>query len=86
MNIGAKTLGLTICNDLFYKITRHEVDATKKLALEVVEEDTIHRSRWSHLKTKYGGHLLIAVGKDENDRYFHLVIAIVETETKDSWR
>nr|KYP31811.1 hypothetical protein KK1_047682 [Cajanus cajan] len=39
-----------------------------------------------HLKTKYGGQLLIAVGRDGNDQYFPLAFAVVETETKDSWR
>jgi hypothetical protein len=39
-----------------------------------------------HLKTKYGGQLLIAVGRDPNDQYFPLAIGVVETETKESWR
>ncbi|KAK2427488.1 hypothetical protein QL285_026063 [Trifolium repens] len=39
-----------------------------------------------HLKTKYGGQLLIAVGRDPNDQYFPLAFGIVETETKESWR
>ncbi|XP_031124308.1 uncharacterized protein LOC116027018 [Ipomoea triloba] len=38
-----------------------------------------------HLKTKFGGQLLIAVGIDGNDSIFPLVYAIVEGETKDSW-
>ncbi|RDY03099.1 hypothetical protein CR513_13352, partial [Mucuna pruriens] len=29
-----------------------------------------------HLKTKYGGQLLIVVGRDENDQYFHLVVVV----------
>jgi hypothetical protein len=39
-----------------------------------------------HLKTKYGGQLLIAVGRDPNDQYFPLAFGVVETETKESWR
>ena len=38
-----------------------------------------------HLKTKYGGQLLIAVGRDPNDQYFPLAFGIVETECKTSW-
>lgn len=39
-----------------------------------------------HLKTKYGGQLLIAVGRDPNDQYYPLAFAVVENETKESWR
>jgi hypothetical protein len=39
-----------------------------------------------HLKTKYGGQLLIAVGRDPNDQYFPLAFGVVETETTESWR
>ncbi|XP_029129899.1 uncharacterized protein LOC114916709 [Cajanus cajan] len=39
-----------------------------------------------HLKTKYGGQLLVAIGRDPNDQYFPLAFVVVETETKDSWR
>ncbi|XP_058774772.1 uncharacterized protein LOC131649041 [Vicia villosa] len=39
-----------------------------------------------HLKTKYGGQLLIAVGRDPNDQYFPLAFGVVETETKESWK
>ena len=39
-----------------------------------------------HLKSKYGGQLLIAIGRDPNDQYFPLAFAVVETETKESWR
>ncbi|XP_058734066.1 uncharacterized protein LOC131605767 [Vicia villosa] len=39
-----------------------------------------------HLKTKYGGQLLIVVGRDPNDQYFPLAFGVVETETKESWR
>ena len=39
-----------------------------------------------HLKTQYGGQLLVAVGRDPNDQYFPLAFAVVETECKDSWR
>ncbi|XP_058767340.1 uncharacterized protein LOC131641032 [Vicia villosa] len=39
-----------------------------------------------HFKTKYGGQLLIAVGRDPNDQYFPLAFGVVETETKESWR
>jgi len=38
-----------------------------------------------HLKTKYGGQLLVAVGRDPNGQYFPLAFGVVETETKDSW-
>ncbi|XP_058756990.1 uncharacterized protein LOC131630222 [Vicia villosa] len=39
-----------------------------------------------HLKTQYGGQLLIAVARDPNDQYFPLAFGVVETETKESWR
>lgn len=39
-----------------------------------------------HLKTKHGGILLAAVGRDANEQYFPLAFAVVESETKDSWR
>jgi hypothetical protein len=39
-----------------------------------------------HLKTKYGGTLLIAVGRDPNDQYFPLAFGVCQTETKESWR
>ncbi|XP_019184805.1 PREDICTED: uncharacterized protein LOC109179765 [Ipomoea nil] len=38
-----------------------------------------------HLKTKFGGQLLTAIGIDGNDSIFPLAYAIVEGETKDSW-
>jgi hypothetical protein len=37
-----------------------------------------------HLKTKYGGQMLIAVSRDPNDQYFPLAFGVVETETKES--
>jgi len=39
-----------------------------------------------HLKTKYGGTLLIVAGRDPNDQYFPLAFGVCETETKESWR
>ncbi|XP_058729589.1 uncharacterized protein LOC131601732 [Vicia villosa] len=39
-----------------------------------------------HLKTKYGGQLLIAVGRNPNDQYFPLAFGVVGTETKESWK
>lgn len=39
-----------------------------------------------HLKTKFGGQLLVAVGRDPNDQYFPFAFGVVETETKESWR
>jgi hypothetical protein len=39
-----------------------------------------------HLKSKYGGQLLIAVGRDPNDQYLLVAFAVVETETKETWR
>ncbi|XP_050258855.1 uncharacterized protein LOC126703829 [Quercus robur] len=38
-----------------------------------------------HLKTKTGGQLMCAVGRDPNDEYFPFAYAVVEAETKDSW-
>jgi hypothetical protein len=35
-----------------------------------------------HLKSKYGGQLLIVVGRDSNDQYLSVAFAVVETETK----
>jgi len=39
-----------------------------------------------HLKTKYGGQLLPAVGRDPNDQYFPLAFGVVEVESKGSWK
>ena len=39
-----------------------------------------------HLKNKYGGQLLIAVGRDPNDQYLPIAFAMVETESKETWR
>lgn len=38
-----------------------------------------------HLKNKYGGIILIVVGRDPNDQYLPLAFAVVETESKDTW-
>ena len=38
-----------------------------------------------HLKTKTGGRLMCAVGRDPNDEYFPFAYAVVEAETKDTW-
>jgi hypothetical protein len=38
-----------------------------------------------HIKHKYGGILLIAVGRDPNDQYLPLAFGVVETESKDTW-
>ena len=38
-----------------------------------------------HLKTKTGGQLMCAVGRDPNDEYFPFAYAVVEAETKDTW-
>ena len=40
----------------------------------------------SHLKTSYGGQLLVAVGRDPNDQYFSLAFAVVENECKETLR
>lgn len=37
-----------------------------------------------HLKTRYGGHVLVIVARDPNDQYYPLAFGVVETETKDS--
>jgi len=39
-----------------------------------------------HLKTQYGGILLVAVGRDANDQYYPLAFGVVENETNDAWR
>lgn len=39
-----------------------------------------------HIKTKFGGHILVAVGIDPNDRIFPIAMGIVEVETKQSWK
>ncbi|XP_020985320.1 uncharacterized protein LOC107462923 [Arachis duranensis] len=38
-----------------------------------------------HLKGDHGQQLLVAVGRDPNDNYFSIAVAVVEAETKDSW-
>ena len=37
-----------------------------------------------HLKTTYGGQLLVAVGRDPNDQYYPLAFAAVENECKET--
>lgn len=37
-----------------------------------------------HLKTQYGGQLLLTIVRDSNDQYFPLAFAVVETETKEN--
>ncbi|XP_039683818.1 uncharacterized protein [Medicago truncatula] len=39
-----------------------------------------------HLKTMYGGILLVTVGRDANDQYYPLAFGVVENETNDAWR
>ncbi|XP_058733667.1 uncharacterized protein LOC131605311 [Vicia villosa] len=39
-----------------------------------------------HLKTQYGGQLLVAIARDSNDQYDPLAFGVVETETKDNWK
>ncbi|CAN6357141.1 unnamed protein product [Urochloa humidicola] len=39
-----------------------------------------------HIKTKFGGHLLTAVGMDPNDCIFPVAMAVVEVECKASWK
>ena len=38
-----------------------------------------------HLKTKTGGQLMCAVGRDPNNEYFHFTYAVIEAETKETW-
>jgi len=38
-----------------------------------------------HLKTKYGGIMLIAVGIDPNDCIYPIALAIVEVESLATW-
>lgn len=38
-----------------------------------------------HLKVGYGGQLLVAVGKDENEDLFPIAYVVVEAKYKDSW-
>ncbi|KAL3508263.1 hypothetical protein ACH5RR_027664 [Cinchona calisaya] len=38
-----------------------------------------------HLKDKFGGHLMHAVGRDGNNQMYPLAMAWVESECKDSW-
>lgn len=40
---------------------------------------------WCNMKNKYGGILLIIIGRDHNDQYFPTAFGVVENETKDSW-
>ena len=37
------------------------------------------------LKGPYGGQLMHAIGRDANNQMYHLAIAVVEAETKNSW-
>lgn len=39
-----------------------------------------------HIKTKFGGHILTAVGIDPNDCIFPIAMAVVEVESKNSWK
>ena len=33
-----------------------------------------------------GGHILLAIARDENDNIFPVALGVVEQENKDSWR
>ena len=37
-----------------------------------------------HLKNKFGGKLLIAIGRDPNDQYLPIEFVVMENETKDT--
>ena len=37
------------------------------------------------LKDKFGGHILSATARDENDNIFLVALGVVEQENKDSW-
>lgn len=37
------------------------------------------------IKGRYGGQLLFPVGRDPNDNFYSIAIAVVEAKTKDSW-
>jgi len=39
-----------------------------------------------HIKTKYGGQLLIAVGMDPNDCIYPIALEVVEVESLASWK
>jgi hypothetical protein len=39
-----------------------------------------------HIKTKFGGQLLTAIGIDPNDCIFPVAIAVVEVECQTSWK
>lgn len=39
-----------------------------------------------HIKTKFGGQLLTAVGVDPNDCIFPIAMAVVEVESKSTWK
>ena len=38
-----------------------------------------------HLKGRFGGQLLAATARDENDNIFPVAVAVVEQECKESW-
>ena len=38
-----------------------------------------------HLKGKFGGYILLATTRDENDNIFPVALGVVEQENKDSW-
>ncbi|KAL5137163.1 hypothetical protein HKD37_10G027573 [Glycine soja] len=39
-----------------------------------------------HLKSKFGGQLLIVIGRDPNDQYMPIAFVVIEIETKETWR
>lgn len=40
-----------------------------------------------HVKTKFGGHILVTVGLDPNDYMFPIAMGVVEVDnTKQSWK
>ena len=55
-----------------------------QLGCHILKEFT---SAWkvARIKTKTGGQLMCAVGRDPNDEYFPFAYAVVEAETKDTW-
>ncbi|XP_059639816.1 uncharacterized protein LOC132282226 [Cornus florida] len=89
----------TVEKDLHVVVTKQKVRRAKSLAIQLIEgnhEQQFGRARdyWqlvlqsnlgSVANGPYGGHMLVAVGRDANNGLFPIAIACVESECRDSW-
>ena len=60
-----------------------KIQCTKSWILGEVQ--ATYRNRWLPFEGQVGGHILLAIARDENDNIFPVALGVVEQENKDSW-